>query len=109
MPAKSLENPKRSLGVILYNLDKAKEYARLSGKIIIMEGFFDVIACYIAGIKYAVATMGTAITKEHANLIKKSLDQKEQEVVVPEDRRNGEDGILHFINLMSFFNTLNQL
>jgi len=57
---------------ILYNLDKAKEYARLSGKIIIMEGFFDVIACYIADIKYAVATMGTAITKEHANLIKKS-------------------------------------
>ena len=60
---------------ILYNLDKAKEYARLSGKIIIMEGFFDVIACYIAGIKYAVATMGTAITKEHANLIKKSAKE----------------------------------
>ena len=60
---------------ILYNLDKAKEYARLSGRIIIMEGFFDVIACYISGIKYAVATMGTAITKEHANLIKKSAKE----------------------------------
>ena len=60
---------------ILYNLDKAKEPARLAGKIIIMEGFFDVIACYIAGIKYAVATMGTAITKEHANLIKKAAKE----------------------------------
>lgn len=34
------------------------------------------------------------------NLIKKSLDQKEQEVIVPEERRKGEDGILQFINLM---------
>ena len=60
---------------ILYNLDKAKEYARLAGKIIIMEGFFDVIACYVADIKYAVATMGTAITREHANLIKKAAKE----------------------------------
>lgn len=34
------------------------------------------------------------------NLIKKSLDQKEQEVVVPEERRKKKDGILQFINLM---------
>lgn len=34
------------------------------------------------------------------NLIKKSLDQKEQEVIVPEERRKGNDGVLQFINLM---------
>ena len=40
-----------------------------------MEGFFDVIAAYISGIKYAVATMGTAITKEHAAIIKKTAKE----------------------------------
>lgn len=34
------------------------------------------------------------------SLIKKSLDQKEQEVIVPEERRKGNDGVLQFINLM---------
>ena len=60
---------------VLYNLDKAKEHARNSGRVIIMEGFFDVIAAYISGIKYAVATMGTAITKEHAAIIKKTAKE----------------------------------
>lgn len=38
-----------------------------------------------------------------ANLIKKSLDQNEKEVIVPPERRKGDDGILKFINLMSFW------
>ena len=37
-----------------------------------------------------------------ANLIKKSLEQNDREVFVPVERRKGEDGILQFINLMSF-------
>ena len=35
-----------------------------------------------------------------ANLIKKSLDQNEREVIVPPERRKGEDGLLQFINLI---------
>ncbi len=38
-----------------------------------------------------------------ANLIKKSLDQNEREVIIPPERRKGDDGILKFINLMSFW------
>ena len=37
-----------------------------------------------------------------ANLIKKSLDQNDKEVVVPIERRKRKDGRLQFINLMSF-------
>lgn len=38
-----------------------------------------------------------------ANLIKKSLDKNEREVIIPPERRKGDDGILKFINLMSFW------
>ena len=58
-------------GEILYNYHRAKEYARQNGKIIIMEGFMDVIRAYSVGIKNVVATMGTAVTKQQANLIKR--------------------------------------
>lgn len=58
-------------GSILYNYHKAFDYARQAHQIIVVEGFMDVIRLYTIGIKNVVATMGTAITKEHANLIKK--------------------------------------
>lgn len=58
-------------GSLLYNYKKAFDYAREERKIIVVEGFMDVIRLYTIGIKNVVATMGTAITKEHANLIKK--------------------------------------
>lgn len=45
---------------------------------------------------------GKEIDEVQANLIKKSLEQQEKEVIVPPERRKGEDGILKFINLMSF-------
>lgn len=58
-------------GTLLYNYHRALDYAREKHQIIVVEGFMDVIRLYTIGIKNVVATMGTAITKEHANLIKK--------------------------------------
>lgn len=58
-------------GLNLYNYHRAKNEVRMSGSIIIMEGFMDVIRAYSVGIKNVVATMGTALTVEQANLIKK--------------------------------------
>ena len=56
-------------GKILYNYHNAKKYAEKENEIIIVEGFMDVIRLYSIGIKNVVATMGTAITKDHINLI----------------------------------------
>ena len=56
---------------LLYNYHRAKDHARQAGRIIIMEGFMDVIRAHSVGIKNAVATMGTAVTKQQANLIKR--------------------------------------
>lgn len=56
---------------MLYNYHRAASYARDKREIIVVEGFMDVIRLYTIGIKNVVATMGTAITKDHAELIKK--------------------------------------
>lgn len=58
-------------GEILYNYDLASLEARRKDQIFIFEGFMDVIACEKAGIKNCVATMGTAMTKMHVNLLQK--------------------------------------
>ncbi len=61
-------------GDILYNLDLAQTAIRQSKRIILFEGFMDVIAAYRAGVKESVASMGTALTPSQAKLIKKYAD-----------------------------------
>lgn len=65
------ETPIFIKGNCLYNYHKAKDEARNKGSVIIMEGFMDVIRAYTIGYKNVVALMGTALTNEQANLIKK--------------------------------------
>lgn len=55
---------------LFYNFYRAKEEIKKNNRIMIMEGFFDVISSNVAGIKYAVATMGTAVTKQHIQKLK---------------------------------------
>lgn len=58
-------------GELLYNYHRAKEMARSTNTIIIMEGFMDVIRAHTEGFSNVVATMGTAVTKQQALLIKR--------------------------------------
>ena len=58
-------------GELLYNYHRAKEEARRKDVIIIFEGQLDVIRAYSVGIRNVIGTMGTAVTKKHALLIKK--------------------------------------
>lgn len=58
-------------GSLLYNYDIARESVLKQDEIIIVEGFMDVIRLYTIGIYNVVATMGTAITNEQVNLIRK--------------------------------------
>lgn len=61
----SNENVLFHKGEVLYNLHNAQLSIRQEDKVYLFEGFMDVIAAYRAGIKNGVATMGTALTKEH--------------------------------------------
>lgn len=67
----SKEHPLFKKGEFIYNYQKAKNECRVKNTVIIMEGFMDVIRAYSVGVKNVVATLGTAFTKEHANLIRK--------------------------------------
>ncbi len=58
-------------GELLYNFHRAKDEARKTKTIIIMEGFMDVIRAHTIGLKNVVASMGTAITKNQAMLLKR--------------------------------------
>ena len=56
-------------GKILYHFHDAIPAVRENNKIIIFEGFMDVIAAIRANIHYGVATMGTALTNDHIKAI----------------------------------------
>ncbi len=58
-------------GHLLFNYYRCKEEARRNKYVIIMEGYMDVFRAFSIGAKNVVAIMGTALTEEQTNLIKK--------------------------------------
>lgn len=56
---------------ILFNYEKARNEINRSKEVIVVEGFMDAIRMHSIGVKNVVATMGTALTKEHAMLLKR--------------------------------------
>ncbi|HSO56998.1 MAG TPA: DNA primase [Paenisporosarcina sp.] len=70
----SPESPIFQKSKVLYNLDVSRPIIRKKHKVIVMEGFMDVIAAAKAGIMNTVATMGTALTKEQINKLKRLTD-----------------------------------
>ena len=53
----------------MYAIDRAKATITSTGVAIVVEGYTDVIALHEAGITNAVATLGTALTREHVRLL----------------------------------------
>ncbi len=66
----SPESPIFKKSELVYHLYEGLGDIRKQKHAILHEGFFDVIASYQAGIKNGVATMGTALTRQHARLLK---------------------------------------
>lgn len=67
----SPETPIYIKGKNLYGLDKAKEEVKREDGLIIVEGYFDAIRLHQAGIRNVVATLGTALTSSHIEMIKR--------------------------------------
>ncbi|HTH29032.1 MAG TPA: DNA primase, partial [Sphingobium sp.] len=59
----SPDTPLFDKGRTLYNLDQAAPGARKSGRMIVVEGYMDVVALAQAGITEVVAPLGTALTE----------------------------------------------
>ncbi|HUC93175.1 MAG TPA: DNA primase [Paenibacillus sp.] len=59
----------------LYNFHQARASIRKSRKIVLFEGYMDVIKAWNAGVPNGVATMGTAFTEEHAEMMRRNADE----------------------------------
>ena len=69
----SPESPVYIKGKNLYGLNKTKEEIRKKGSAIIVEGYFDLISLWNAGICNVVASLGTALTREHLELLRRYI------------------------------------
>jgi len=67
----SPDTPLFKKGQTLYAFDQAREAIARTKTVIVVEGYFDAIAFHQAGIPYTVATLGTALTAEHVQLIRR--------------------------------------
>ena len=65
------ESPIFKKGEMLYNYHRVKEECRKKNYVIVMEGFMDVIRASSVGINNCIALMGTSMTKEQLNLIRR--------------------------------------
>lgn len=75
--AKYLNSPDTDLfdkGRTLYNLHRAAPAARQTGRVVVVEGYMDVIALANAGIADAVAPLGTALTEMQLELLWRMVD-----------------------------------
>lgn len=70
----SPDTPLFDKGRTLYNLHRAGPVSRQSGRIVVVEGYMDVIALAAAGIGDAVAPMGTALTERQIELLWRLAD-----------------------------------
>jgi DNA primase len=70
----SPETPLFSKGRELYGLFQARGAIRDAGRVVVVEGYMDVVALAQHGIGYAVATLGTATTPIHAQKLFRLAD-----------------------------------
>ena len=78
----SPETPVYNKRRCLYALDKANRAARSKGKVYVVEGYFDVLAMHLFGLDNTVATLGTALTPEHVQLLKGMVGRSGQVILV---------------------------
>ncbi|KFG91234.1 DNA primase [Sphingobium herbicidovorans NBRC 16415] len=70
----SPDTPLFDKGRTLYNIDRASPASRQSGRVIVVEGYMDVIALAQAGFGEAVAPLGTALTEHQIERLWKMTD-----------------------------------
>jgi DNA primase len=67
----SPETPLYRKGSHLYGLSGARDAIRKSGRAVVVEGYFDVLALAEAGVSHVVASLGTALTLDQLHLLRR--------------------------------------
>jgi len=105
---KYLNSPETKLyrkSTVLYNMHRAKIDARKHDRMILVEGYMDVIGVYSAGIREVVASCGTSLGSEQVRSIKRQTAQQSAstgQVILNFDpdaagARSAEKYISHFL------------
>jgi DNA primase len=74
--AKYLNTPETAIykkSQVLYGIDLARREISRGSQAVIVEGYTDVMACHVAGVRTAVATCGTAFGDDHARVVRRLL------------------------------------
>lgn len=77
------ETPIYKKAQVLYGLDLAKRDISRSHRVVVVEGYTDVMACHLAGITTAIASCGTAFGSDHISVLRRVMgdDSASGEVV----------------------------
>ena len=67
------ETPIYHKSQVLYGLDLAKRDISRADRVVVVEGYTDVMACHLAGITTAVATCGTAFGSDHITVLRRVM------------------------------------
>ncbi|MEV0003124.1 DNA primase [Micromonospora sp. NPDC050980] len=67
------ETPIYKKSHVLYGIDQAKREIAKQGKVVVVEGYTDVMACHLADVPTAVATCGTAFGSDHISVLRRVL------------------------------------
>src|SRR5215210_6525675 len=96
------ENELYHKGRQLFGIDLAKPHAARAGRVLVVEGYTDVLALHQAGVRESVAIMGTALTQEQLALLGQSAplvllaldaDRSGQEAMLRAARSAGDRGL----------------
>jgi DNA primase len=71
----SPETPIFTKGKVFFGMDKSKRALLDAQSAIVCEGQLDLIACYMGGVKNVVAPQGTALTMDHARILKRYVEE----------------------------------
>ena len=71
----SPETPIFTKSKVFFGLDKSKRALLDAGFAVVCEGQLDLITCFMGGVQNIVAPQGTALTEQHARIIKRYVDE----------------------------------
>ena len=57
--------------MVLYNMHRAKEAIRKEDRVVLVEGYMDVIGVYAAGVHEVIASCGTALTAQQIQAMRR--------------------------------------
>ncbi|MCW2753861.1 MAG: dnaG 1 [Marmoricola sp.] len=72
------ETPIYKKSQVLYGIDLARREIARASQAVIVEGYTDVMACHLAGVRTAVATCGTAFGDDHGRVIRRLLQDHDE-------------------------------